>query len=200
MATVEVVRQPMTLEEFQRLPEGPPYYEFEEGEPILMSSPTLEHQNIMGLLFAFLYAFLRKNRLGRIVMDLDVYLPDGRVYIPDLAFVAREQAHILSPVDQKIHGAPTMVVEIVSSDEARDRIHKFQVYFENNVTWYWLLTQSLEIEEYHRTPEGYVRTASIAAGKVFRPQLFPGVEINLKELLGDEEETIDPLINHNENS
>jgi Uma2 family endonuclease len=59
--------------------------------------------------------------------------------------------NIISPIDQKIHGVPTMVAEIVSSDEARYRIHKFQVYFENGVTWYWLLTQTLAIEEYHLT-------------------------------------------------
>jgi len=188
MATLEIANQRVTLEEFQKLPEGPPYYEFEEGELILMSSPTLEHQDIVGLLFAFLHAFLRKTKLGRIVMELDVYLPDGRVYIPDLAFVAQDKISMISPIDQKIHGVPTMVVEIVSNDAARDRIRKFQVYFENGVTWYWLVTQSLEIEEYHRMPQGYVRTASVAAGDVFRPQVFPGLEINLQELLGVSEE------------
>ena len=190
MATLEIGRPQLTLEAFQRIPEGPPYYEFEDGELVLMSSPTMEHQNIMGLLFACLYAFLRKNRLGRVAMDLDVYLPDGRVYIPDLSFVAQDIIGMISPVDQKIHGAPTMVAEIVSGDAARDRIHKFQVYFENSVTWYWLVTQSLEIEEYHRTPQGYMRTASVAAGEVFRPQVFPGLEIDLRELLGDEEEGV----------
>ena len=153
MATLEIANQRLTLEEFQKLPEGPPYYEFEEGELILMSSPTLEHQDIVGLLFAFLHAFLRKTKLGRIVMELDVYLPDGRVYIPDLAFVAQDKISMISPIDQKIHGVPTMVAEIVSNDAARDRIRKFQVYFENGVTWYWLVTQSLEIEEYHRMPQ-----------------------------------------------
>jgi Uma2 family endonuclease len=184
MATLEIAHQGLTLEEFQRLPQGPPFYEFEQGEVILMSSPTLEHQDILGLLFAFLHAFLRKTRLGRIAMELDVYLPDGRIYIPDLSFVAQQHIHLLSPIDQKIHGVPTMVAEIVSNDAARDRIHKFQVYYENGVAWYWLVTQSLEIEEYHWTPQGYVRTASLAQGEVFRPQVFPGLEIDLQEMLG----------------
>jgi Uma2 family endonuclease len=188
MATFEIESQRLTLEEFQNLPQGPPFYEFEQGDLILMSSPTLEHQDIVGLLFAFLHAFLRKSRLGRIAMELDVYLPDGRVYIPDLSFVEQENINRISPIDQKIHGAPTMVAEIVSNDAARDRIHKFQVYFENDVAWYWLVTQALEIEEYHLTPQGYVRTASIAAGEVFRPRVFPGLEINLQGLLGVSEE------------
>ena len=100
MATLEIGRPQLTLEAFQRIPEGPPYYEFEDGELVPMSSPTMERQNIMGLLFACLYAFLRKNRLGRVAMDLDVYLPDGRVYIPDLSFVAQDIIGMISPVDQ----------------------------------------------------------------------------------------------------
>ena len=36
--------KPMTLEEFRALPEGPPYYEFEEGELVPVTSPTPEHQ------------------------------------------------------------------------------------------------------------------------------------------------------------
>ena len=33
------VSQQMTLEEFRQIPEGPPYYEFEEGEIIPMPAP-----------------------------------------------------------------------------------------------------------------------------------------------------------------
>jgi Uma2 family endonuclease len=39
--------QRMTLEECQALPEGPPYYEYEEGDLILVASPTPDHQDII---------------------------------------------------------------------------------------------------------------------------------------------------------
>jgi hypothetical protein len=48
MATTEVQR--MTLEDSRALPEGPPYYGYEEGELILVASPTPEHQDIIGVL------------------------------------------------------------------------------------------------------------------------------------------------------
>ena len=41
----------MTLEEFRAMPEGPPYYEYEEGELILVASPTPEHQDVVGILW-----------------------------------------------------------------------------------------------------------------------------------------------------
>ena len=177
--------QRMTLEEYQTLPEGPPFYEFEEGKLILVASPTPEHQDIVGVLWHLLWQFVRQQQLGRVVMDVDVYLPDGRGYIPDLAFLSTDRLHLLNPADRKIHGSPDLVVEVTSSAPARDRVHKFRVYYDNGVTWYWIVdSDTLAIEEYHAIPEGYLRTASIAAGEDFQPRVFPGLSLNLAALLG----------------
>jgi len=183
MATTDVQR--MTLEDFRALPEGPPYYEYEEGELILVASPTPEHQDIVGELSHLLRQFVRQHQLGRVVMEVDVYLPDGRGYIPDLAYLATEHLHLLNSTDRKIHGSPDLVIEVTSSTPARDRVHKFRVYFGNGVPWYWIVdSNTLAIEEYHATPQGYLRTASVAPGEVFQPQQFPGLSINLVVLLG----------------
>jgi Uma2 family endonuclease len=185
MATTGAKR--MTLEDFRALPEGPPYYEYEEGELILVASPTPEHQDIVGELSHVLRQFVRQHQLGRVVMEVDVYLPDGRGYIPDLAYLATEHLDLLSAIDRKIHGAPDLVVEVTSSTPARDRVHKFRVYFGNGVPWYWIIdSNTLAIEEYHATPQGYLRMASVAAGEEFRPQLFPGLVLNLAALLNVE--------------
>lgn len=183
MATTGI--QQMTMEEFRALPEGPPYYEYEEGELILVASPTPEHQDIVSELSHVLRQFVRQHQLGRVVMEVDVFLPDGRGYIPDLAYLATEHLHLLNPTDRKIHGSPDLVVEVTSSMPARDRVHKFRVYYANSVTWYWIIdSNTLAIEEYHATPQGYLRMASVAAGEEFRPQLFPSLVINLAALLG----------------
>jgi Uma2 family endonuclease len=183
MATTAVQR--MTLEDFRALPEGPPYYEYEEGELILVVSPTPEHQDIIGVLWNVLWQFVRQHQLGRVVMEVDVYLPDGRGYIPDLAYLTTEHLHLLNPIDRKIHGSPDLVVEVTSSTPARDRVHKFRVYFGNGVPWYWIVdSNTLAIEEYHATAQGYLRTASVAPGEVFQPEQFPGLSINLVGLLG----------------
>jgi Uma2 family endonuclease len=183
MATTAMRR--MTLEDFRALPEGPPYYEYEEGELILVASPTIEHQDIIGVLWNVSWQFVRQHQLGRVVMEVDVYLPDGRGYIPDLAYLATEHLHLLNPTDRKIHGSPDLVVEVTSSTPARDRVHKFRVYFGNGVPWYWIVdSNTLAIEEYHATAQGYLRTASIGPAETFQPQLFPGLAINLVSLLG----------------
>jgi hypothetical protein len=45
------------------------------------------------------------------------------------------------------------------------------------------------IEEYRWTPEGYLLTQVVLPDETFRPKLFPELEINLKALMGMEEET-----------
>lgn len=183
-ATVLPQTKRRTLEDFNALPEGPPYYEFDEGELIEVHSPTVTHQDITALLFVVLRARAHHAKIGRAFMNVDVYLPDGRVYIPDFGVASEGD---FGSVDGKVHGAPLLVAEVTSSDEARDRAHKFRVYFDNGVAWYWLISQSLIIEEYRHTSDGYLRVSTTAPGEVFRPQLFPGLEIDLAALLGVEE-------------
>ena len=183
-ATVLPQTGKLTLEDFNALPEGPPYYEFEEGALIELHSPTVTHQDITALLFVLVRARAHEAGLGRAFMNVDVYLPDGRVLIPDLGVARYEH---FSPVDGKVHGKPALVVEVTSSDEARDRAHKFHVYYDNGIEWYWLISQSLIVEEYHHTPEGYARVSTTAPGEVFRPQFLPGFNVNLADLLGETE-------------
>jgi Uma2 family endonuclease len=115
-----------------------------------MTSPTPEHQDIVGELFHVLRPGVRAGSLGREVMEVDVYLPDGRGYIPDLCFLSTCRMHLLNPSDRKIYGAPDLVVEITSSVPGRDRVHKFRVYYDNGVPWYWIIdSETLAIEEYH---------------------------------------------------
>ena len=42
----EVKRIPMSLEEFERLPEGPPFYDYVNGEAIKQGKRTGRHQDI----------------------------------------------------------------------------------------------------------------------------------------------------------
>ncbi|GBC83733.1 hypothetical protein HRbin11_00151 [bacterium HR11] len=186
--TVQTVRVPrlQNIEDWLRLPEGPPYYELEEGRLIRMPSPTRRHQDIVGVLFYVLRQFCQTHDLGTVVMEVDVALPTGRGYIPDLAFVRRErEAELLTP-DGKVRGVPDLVVEVVSpGTHGRDRYTKFRAYWTAGVPWYWLVdSETLVIQEFQYTPEGYLCRATVEAGEVFRPQALPGWEVDLAALVG----------------
>ena len=110
-----------------------------------------------------------------------------RVYVPDLVFLSQSQLDRYSSDRGRIVGAPDLVVEIVSPASAsRDRVAKFNAYREAGVPWYWLIdSQFLVVEEYRLMPEGYLAVARVAAGEIFRPQLFPDLGVNLAELMGE---------------
>jgi len=180
--------QRVGMEEWLNLPEGPPYYELEAGRLAKMPSPTKTHQKIVGLLFSRLHVHTNEYQIGETVMEVDVALPIGKGYIPDIAFILKERLEQLIAPDEKIHGVPDLVVEVISpSTQKRDRVTKFQTYWEAGVPWYWLIdSETLAIQEFEYTSEGYLCRATVLPGQVFEPKLFPGLKIDLQALTGIE--------------
>lgn len=177
----------LTLADFDALPEGPPNYEFDGGRLIAMPRPHPRHQAILRELSTELTIYLRAHRIGAVWPEIDVQLSRRRVYVPDLVFLSQSQLDRYSSDRGRIVGAPDLVVEIVSPASAsRDRVANFNAYREAGVPWYWLIdSQSLAVEEYRLMPEGYLAVARVAAGEIFRPQLFPDLGVNLAELMGE---------------
>lgn len=182
---VVLLEKEWTLEEWLSLPEGPPYYELEGGKLLLMPSPRREHQQITGLLFARLHDYCRQSGAGTVVMEVDVALPNGRGYIPDIAFIAREREGQLLAADGKVHGAPDLVVEVLSpSARLRDLFTKLEGYQQAGVRFYWVVDpESLLVAEYELTEEGYVLRSHVQGDTPFRPRLFPGLEVRLSEMV-----------------
>ncbi len=161
-------------------------FEFENGRIIIMPAPTIRHQKIVLLAGHAMYQFCQANRLGTVMMGVDVALPSiNRGYIPDLTFVRRErEAEVITP-QGKIKGVPDLVVEVISPGGfARDAMHKLNTYQQVGVPWYWLIdSETLLVQEFQLTPEGYLLRTVADAGEVFRPAALPGLEINLQALL-----------------
>lgn len=188
----------ITLEEFVAMGEGPPYYEFEDGlliprngEDDPMVSPTCRHQRLLLRLAYPIDEYLVANPIGEAFMVVDVYLPDGKMYIPDITFVAANGGARLDPEDDKVHGVPELVVEILSDNQRRDRVHKQRVYRRNGVQWYWLIDPiTLVLEELRFLPDGSVTINTIDRGEDFQPAAFPRLTLNLAALMGEQAETI----------
>jgi len=69
---------------------------------------------------------------------LDVTLLEYNVVQPDLFYVSGEQKIMVK--DDRIDGAPTLVVEVISSSGGRkDRVQKMRIYLKAGVKHYWLL-------------------------------------------------------------
>ena len=59
-----IIERRWTQTEFRRLPEGPPYYELEEGELIEMPRPRRIHQAIIKKLLVALDQYLTRQPIG----------------------------------------------------------------------------------------------------------------------------------------
>ncbi len=176
----------MSREEFERLPEGPPFYDFIDGEAIEVNKPKGRHQVIAMRLANRCWEHVHANNLGQVFPEIDVRLPVGNWVGPDIVFIAAEHLERYDEEKGDLYGAPDLAVEVSSpSTAAYDRVEKFEQYSRSGVPWVWIVDQeSLSVEEYQWTPDGYLRVGGAMGGQPFRPRLFPGLELDIQALTG----------------
>jgi len=118
----------LTYDDYAARPEDGHRYELYEGELVMTPSPRTRHQSVIGNLHLALAEHVRSQALGELyVSPLDVILSRITVLQPDLVYVERARLGIVT--ERAIEGAPTLVVEVLSSStSARDRGIKQALY------------------------------------------------------------------------
>jgi Uma2 family endonuclease len=164
-------------------PEDDKRYEVIDGRLYVSPPPVLAHQRASGRLYGYLWEYLHRRGLGELFSaPVGVVLDDENGLQPDLVYVSRERAGILS--ERGIEGAPDLVVEILSpSTRGRDRGIKMRRYAAAGVAHYWIVDpRTRTLEAYQLTEQGYELAGSYGPGTIFRPSLFPGLEIPIDDL------------------
>lgn len=182
--SLPTTHQRMTAEEFAALPEGPPYFQLVEGELFFMASPVRQHQKILVALLGQLYNYLKAHPIGEVyVAPSDVELDSKNVFEPDIYYVSRERAHILTR--QGASGAPDLVVEILSPSTARlDLEKKRAVYLRAGVRELWFIWPSraeVAVQWSEEWPDGESERV-LRSGEVLATPILPGLEIAVAEL------------------
>lgn len=172
-----------TKEDYERLPEGAPY-QLIGGELIMSPSVVFFHQWILSNLMDALSPFVRKNRLGRmIVAPMDVYLTDDDVYQPDILFIRQDQ---LSKIDfnDRVHFAPDLVIEILSPSTAYyDYSRKKAIYCERGVKEYWIIDpQDKTIEIMVNDGKVFQTEALLREPAILESAMFPGFSMKVEEV------------------
>ena len=114
--------------------------EFINGEIIIRSSPSLNHQRISGKLYILLQSHIQGSPCEVFYAPFDVHFykdgfKDPDVMQPDLFLVCDLDEN---SEDVWYRGIPTLVVEILSpSTRSRDMVEKLQIYMLSGVKEYW---------------------------------------------------------------
>jgi Uma2 family endonuclease len=177
----------LTYEDYLYLPEDGRRHEIIDGEHHVTPAPTTRHQQIVTRLTRLLESVVSDRDLGVVlVAPTDVVLSDTDVVQPDLLFVSRKRARMVT--EANIDGAPDLVIEVTSpKTRRRDEITKRDLYAKHGVTEYWIVDPEAKvIEVYHATEVGSELTAQVAAerGEHLTSSLLPNLEIRLDELFG----------------
>ncbi len=184
--TLTQKRRCMSREEFLQLPEGPPFYDYIQGEAIEVNRPRGRHQKIVVRLTYLLEQYVQEHQLGDAWSDINVELPTGDWVGPDIVFLSRERWEYYDEARDYIRGAPDLVAEVLSPSTASyDRVEKLDAYRRAGVPWVWLIdSETLVVEEYQWTEEGYLLVATTPPTRPFQPKRFPKLQLHLGEIFG----------------
>lgn len=184
MHLLTTTHQRMTAAEFAALPEGPPYFELVDGELFFMPSPTRQHQKVVLKLGRRIGNFLDDHPVGEVyIAPSDVKLSKADVFEPDVYYVSRERAGILT--DQGATGAPDLVVEVLSPPTARlDLGRKRSVYFREGVREVWFVwPDDCQVDVHLPENAGREEPArTLRTGDVLTTPLLPGWSVPVADL------------------
>ena len=180
----------MTAREFDALPETLTPIEFIHGvvvyphwsETTMSPAPTPDHQDIVLNLGTLLKAYANANGGKVYVAPLDVYLSASVRVQPDVMWLAADSA--CQRTDTALHGAPDLVVEVLSPGTARrDRTEKFDLYELNGVREYWLVDpRDRLVEVYTRDADGFRRVGAYTGGQALVSGVLDGIAITASAL------------------
>lgn len=125
-----------------------------DGIKMMAPAPNESHNNIMLNIAMIFRSYLRGKKCRAYGDNMDVFLDENNRFQPDVSITC-DRSKIRA---DGIHGAPDLVVEILSRTTSRnDRGKKKNAYERAGVREYWIVepvTRSVEV--YHNTEEGFV--------------------------------------------
>ncbi len=171
-----------TAADYRSMPEDGKRYQLIEGEIIMAPAPNTYHQVVQRNVLVLLDNYLRRRPMGTVLgAPCDVYLDDQNVYQPDLLFGAREHAEYIR--DDGIHGAPDLIIEILSASTAALDRRKRGHFATAGTVEFWQVDPALrQIQRFVFAENASKPVALIDEPETFSSPLFPELVIDTKEI------------------
>jgi len=168
----------LTYRDYEALPADGRRYELHDGELFVTAAPGLQHQRLVGNVFALLREHVRARGLGEVfVSPVDCIFSDTTVIQPDVVFLESERSSLASA--RGFEGPPTLAVEILSPSTVQiDRGVKLQLYARYRVPYYWIVEPDLRSIEAYALSGGDFHLAARLGG-VDRGSLPPFSDLTI---------------------
>lgn len=178
-----------TSTDLRSLPENGNRYEIIDGELYVSTAPRYEHQRACRNICDALDAWSRQTRLGEPFAGAGIIFADDDDVIPDVIWVSRKRRDLILQPDGHFHGAPELVVEVLSftgSNEKRDRETKLNLYSRRGVEEYWIVNWMMRnVEIYRRKWRGLKLVSTVNANDHLTSPLLPGFSHRVGDIFDD---------------
>ena len=172
----------LTYEDYAELPDDGRRHELVDGELFEMSAPSVRHQDIVGKIYRRLADHLDRHDDGRVFLSpCDVLLSDFDVVQPDVIFVARADAGIVT--EPNLKGTPTLLIEVLS-DARHDRVRKRDLYARFGVGEYWIVDPHADrVEVYRLAGTTYEKPVIMEPGEKLSTAVIPELSLDVADIL-----------------
>ena len=161
-------------------------YELIGGEIIVSTAPRFIHQLLATRIVIEFGDYLKTNPIGHILTTPGLIFSEFDGVIPDLIFISHERCdEVLNKEDGKFHGAPEIVIEILSPGRVnarRDLQIKREFYEIYNVPEYWAIKpQEKQIEVFKPGKESRI----YAENETLESSFLPKFKLSVSKLFAD---------------
>jgi Uma2 family endonuclease len=175
----------MTTAEYLATPETVLPRELAFGTLHVADAPLVPHQRAVGALFLALHEYLAPQQIGEVWLSpIDVVLDADKALVvqPDLLVVLADSRSI---VQERIHGAPDLMIEILSPDPRVGRMNdRLQWFAQYGVRECWLLHLLDDVIEVVRFENGAIAArSSYGAAHQIQSTVLPGFDRSLGSML-----------------
>lgn len=169
----------ITIRDLEKLPAQEGWrYEVIEGELYVTTQPSREHQRVCVRLTTVLETWDAQAELGETMYAPGVIFTEEDAVAPDVVWVRRERLGELLDDAGHLHGAPDLVIEVLSPGRAnrmRDREAKLDLFSRHAVPEYWIVDpQQREVAVHRRGASGLEPAETLGRADVVTSPRLPG--------------------------
>jgi Uma2 family endonuclease len=169
------------------MPDDGNRYEIVDGELLVSKQPHVYHQEVCANVVVALGIWNDRSGLGAISVAPGLIFSDDQDVAPDVVWISLERRSMILGADGKFHGAPDLVIEVLSpgsTNERRDREAKLKLYSSRGVFEYWILDWKLhQVEVYRRDDTHHLALdCTLNDGNTLTSPLLEGFSRQISEL------------------